>query len=77
MEVLGQIIKKNNDLGYGFIAIKGSEDVFFSPKTEFLSTTFESLKIGDKVKVSLIETERGLFAESLVMETRREKLLNL
>ena len=46
---------------------KGSEDIFFSPKTEFISTNFESLNIDDKVKVDVIETERGLFACNLAL----------
>lgn len=64
MEVIGQIIKKNNDLGYGFVAVKGSEDIFFSPKTGYISTNFESFNIGDKVKIEVTETDRGLFANT-------------
>lgn len=73
MEVIGQIIKKNNDLGYGFVAVKGSEDIFFSPKTGYISTNFESLNIGDKVKIEVTETDRGLFANTLSMVLRKEK----
>ena len=73
MEVIGQIIKKNNDLGYGFVAVKGSEDIFFSPKTEFVSTNFEALNIEDKVKVEVIETDRGLFANKLSVILGKEK----
>lgn len=65
MEVTGQITKKNNDLGYGFISVKGHDDVFFSPNTEYISTDFESLSVGDKVQIIIAETERGLFATLL------------
>jgi cold shock CspA family protein len=65
LEVIGQISKKNEELSYGFVAVKGSEDVFFSPKTEFSHTDFASLRVGDKVKIIVTETERGLFASSL------------
>lgn len=65
MEVSGEIIKKNEELSYGFVSVKGYEDVFFSPDTEYSSVTFESLKVGDKVKVHIKETDRGLFATSL------------
>lgn len=73
MEAIGQIIKKNKDLGYGFVAVKGSDDIFFSPKTEFISTNFEVLSIGDKVKIEVIETDRGLFASSLSVVLKKEK----
>jgi cold shock CspA family protein len=73
LEVIGQIIKKNNDLGYGFVAVKGSDDIFFSPKTEFIATTFEQLNVGDKVKVIVLETDRGLFASKLNPLIKSEK----
>ena len=73
MEVSGQIIKKNNDLGYGFVSVKGYDNVFFSPNTEYISTDFESLNIGDKVQVKITETPRGLFASSLLLSPQKKK----
>lgn len=65
MEVLGEITKKNEDLNYGFITVKGSDDIFFSPDTEYAGTSFSSLRVGEKVRIKIIETQRGLFAASL------------
>ncbi len=65
MELFGQIIKKSDELSYGFVSVKGSEDIFFSPDTEYSLITFGSLKVGDKVKIQVKETDRGLFATSL------------
>lgn|GEM_PF-3371400 len=75
MEATGQITKKNNDLGYGFISVKGHDDVFFSPKTEYISTDFGSLSVGDKVQIIITETERGLFATSLSNISKKQKPL--
>ena len=65
MELSGEITKKNEELSYGFVSVKGSEDVFFSPDTAYSGTNFDLLKIGDKVKVEAKTTDRGLFATSL------------
>ena len=73
MEVSGEIVKKNEELSYGFVSVKGSEDVFFSPDTEYGSITFGSLKIGDKVKIQVKETDRGLFATSLTPAISKRK----
>ena len=57
---------------YGFIQIKGMEDdVFFNTLTSFQNTSFEELKIGDKVHVSVKETKQGPLAESLTLSSRR------
>ena len=65
MELSGQIIKINEELNYGFVSVKGHEDVFFSPNTEYISVTFGSLKVGDRVKIHVKNTERGLLAVSI------------
>ena len=74
MEILGQIVKKNDDLSYGFVSTKGYEDIFFSPDTEYSGTTFGTLKVGDKVKTQIKETDRGLFAVSLSLVVSKIKL---
>lgn len=74
MEVSGEISKKNEDLGYGFVAVKGSEDVFFSPDSVYSDIAFADLKIGQKVRVVVTETERGLFAVSLSVVPSRKTL---
>ena len=59
---------------YGFIQVKGMEDdVFFNTLTSFQDTSFEKLKIGDRVRVSVKETKQGPLAESLVLSNRRTK----
>lgn len=73
MELKGQIAKKNNELGYGFITVKGHDDIFFSPKTEYIATDFDSLRVGDKVQIKITETDRGLFAESLSIVSKKDK----
>lgn len=73
MEVSGQIIKKNEDLGYGFISVKGSDDIFFSPESGIAGTEFSGLRVGDKVKVIVVETDRGLFAKSIVAAVVRKQ----
>jgi cold shock CspA family protein len=44
------------------VAVKDHEDIFFSLDSEYLQTSFEELKVGDKVKIEIRETERGPFA---------------
>jgi cold shock CspA family protein len=72
----GKITKINSELGYGFVQVAKIGDVFFSSETRFSGTTFESLKVHDSVQLSVIETERGPFAESLSLAApkRRERI---
>lgn len=74
MEVFGEIAKKNNELGYGFVSVKGYDDVFISPDTEYNGTSFSNLKIGEKVALKVSETERGLFATSLSLAKSNKRL---
>ena len=76
MELKGQIAKKNNELGYGFITVKGHDDIFFSPKTEYIATDFDSLRVGDKVQIKITETDRGLFAQSLSLAAKKDKAID-
>lgn len=61
----GKITKINSELGYGFVQVAKIGDVFFSSETRFSGTNFASLKVHDSVQLSVIETERGPFAESM------------
>ncbi len=57
---------------YGFIQVKGLEDdVFFNALTSFQNTSFEDLKIGDKVHVFVQKTKQGPLAESVTLSSRR------
>ena len=74
MEVSGEISKKNEELGYGFVTVKGSDDVFFSPDSVYSDVSFPDLKIGQKVRIKVVETERGLFAASLSLATNKKSV---
>ena len=55
---------------YGFIQIKDMEDdIFFNTLTSFQNTSFEELKIGDKVRISVKDTKQGPLAESLSLSS--------
>lgn len=71
MDVIAEISKKNDELGYGFACVKGSEDIFFSMDTEYIGTSFSDLQVGQKVRLQVSETSRGLFAK--VVEIKGEK----
>ena len=59
---------------YGFVQVKGmEEDVFFNILTSFQNTSFEELKMGDKVRVSFKGTKQGPLAESLSLSSRRSQ----
>ena len=65
MTAIGKISKINSELGYGFIQVAKLGDIFFSTETLFEGTVFSSLKINDNVRISVKETDRGLFAQAL------------
>jgi cold shock CspA family protein len=73
MNTSGRVTKINTELGYGFINVPKVGDVFFSAKTAFDGTAFESLKVNDLVRLSVTETERGLFAQTLAPEVVRSR----
>lgn len=60
-----------NRIQYGFIKVKGMEDIFFNSLTSFQGIVFEDLKIGDSVRVVVKSTERGPYAENLALSKRR------
>ena len=78
-QVSGKIIiliddkpKLANRVQYGFVKVKGiEEDVFFNSLTFFQDTTFENLKIGDSVRITVKQTNHGPYAESLTLSSRR------
>ena len=82
MQVSGKIIilvddkpdwesKQGNRIQYGFVKVKGMKDVFFNTLTSFQDVVFEDLKIGDRVRITVKQTDRGPFAESLTLSKRR------
>lgn len=81
MLVSGKIIIIVNDdlafggkMQYGFVKVKGmDDDVFFNTLSSFQDTSFEDLKIGDRVRISIKQTDRGPFAESLILSSRRSQ----
>ena len=78
--VLGEVIKIVNDelpfgkkMKYGFIKVKGiKENVFFNLKSSFLKTSFEKLKLGDKVNISFENTSQGPFANTITLLSRSQ-----
>ena len=66
--------ESGNKIQYGFVTVKGmKEDVFFNTLSSFQNTSFEDLKIGDRVRISIKQTDRGPFAESLTLSSRRHQ----
>lgn len=64
VELIGKITTKNDDLSYGFVSVPKFGDIFFSKDTTFSDTTFDDVCIDQKVKITAVETARGLFATS-------------
>jgi len=73
MELLGKITKKNDDLSYGFVSVPKLGDIFFSKDTSFSNTSFDDITIGQKVKITAVETSRGLFATSFQVVIEQQK----
>ena len=64
--------ESGNKIQYGFVKVKGmEEDVFFNTLSYFQNTSFENLKIGDRVRVFVKQTDRGPFAENLALSSQR------
>ena len=78
---LGEVIKIVNDelpfgekMRYGFIKVKGiKENIFFNLKSSFLKTSFEKLKLGDKVHISFENTSQGPFANTITLLSHNHK----
>ena len=81
MLVSGEIVILVNDkpetakkVQYGFVKSKDlKEDIFFNTLSNFGNTSFESLKVGDKVSVFVKKTERGPYAETLSLLLKLHK----
>jgi len=72
--VKGTITKINEELGYGFIVLNSDKNkVFFSEDTSVLGTNLTDLVVGQKVLISVDDTERGLFASALQLESTQLK----
>ena len=62
----------SNRIQYGFVKVKGmEEEVFFNILSSFQNTSFENLKIGDSVRVLVKQTDRGPFAENLILSRQQ------
>lgn len=78
MKISGKVVIIVNDelefggkMQYGFVKVKGMKSVFFnSTISVFLNTSFEDLKIGDRVRITVKQTDRGPFAENLILSKR-------
>ena len=51
-------IKRITDRGFGFIGVDGQDDVFFH-STALLDTTFDSLRVGQRVEFDIEADPRG------------------
>ena len=67
MKGRGKIEKIHSDLSFGMVITKNKQKVFFSDETSFGAFQFSDFKIGDEVELEFIETDRGLFANSLAV----------
>lgn len=68
MKMKGKVSKINTELGYGFVAVKGLEEVFFSEETLFINARLEDFKVGQCATITIVETPRGLFASDFLIE---------
>lgn len=57
-------VKTKTDKGFGFIAVQGSDDVFFHHTA--CNGQFESLQEGQAVQFDIEKTDRGLKAANVV-----------
>lgn len=64
-KAVGKISKIHNELRFGMAITKNKEKIFFSDETSFGKFQFVDFKIGDEVELNFLETERGLFAQSM------------
>lgn len=70
MKATGKISKIHSELSFGMVVTKKEEKIFFSDETSFGTFQFKEFKVGDEVKIEFFETERGLFANSLLYADR-------
>jgi cold shock protein len=56
----GKIASKNDEKGFGFIAVEGQEkNVFFHSTSLQEGTSFEALQVGDMVSFESEDSEKG------------------
>lgn len=60
-------IKTKTDKGFGFIAVQGSDDVFFHQSA--CKDGYENLDIGQTVQFEIEKSEKGLRAANVVAMT--------
>ncbi len=65
-KTVAKISKIHSDLCFGMAITISKEKIFFSNETLFGDFRFQDIKIGDEVDLEFFETERGLFAKSLI-----------
>ena len=53
------VIKNLTDKGFGFITVDGEDKDLFFHKNELKDTTYEELKVGDKVSFEKADSEKG------------------
>lgn len=58
------IIKTKTDKGFGFIAVEGSDDVFFHGSA--CAGQFDALEVGQTVQFDIEKGEKGLKAANVV-----------
>jgi len=63
--LIGKVSKKNVELEYGFVTVPKLGDVFFNLETVFENISYVDVVVGQKVKIKITETPRGLFANSV------------
>ena len=74
MKVKGKISNIHSDLSFGMITVPKHGKVFFSSETIFANAGFNDFQTNDDVEAEVVETERGLFAKSLVKSGFKAKL---
>ena len=62
----GTVVKFSDIRGYGFIRNQNGEDVFIH-YSNIIGEGYKSLSEGQKVEYTVVDTERGLSAENLVI----------
>ena len=60
-------IKTKTDKGFGFIAVQGSDDVFFHSSA--CNGQFDNLNVGQEVQFDIEKGEKGLKAANVVAAT--------
>lgn len=65
-ELQGTVVWFNNAKGFGFLSREGGPDVFVH-YTSIQTEGYKSLKEGDKVRYNIIQGDKGLQADRVVV----------